>query len=351
VDASAVQYQHPNNILTTELIRSSHITPPPIQQLFSKGLHIHIHIHIHIQRTQFRTRNVARKEMGNPNCRQTKAAGQQTSPAVQSSPRAPTRLSKPRNLGAHAGLLEQVLKVGLGQVGNRWTIGRFWEQALYEQPVDLGIIKSHIKALVDAELSITPATKGLSTSYVHLTNYGMEIGFPDVFKRDTAGHCFSDWAMNLIPGATIGNPRSLTPLQTERASFAIYDIDTRDINAQFLEDLEEFEALLAKKKAKEKVPKAQESALRARIQNHYDEFSRKNHFVYPDRFWSPVRYRVLSIRQITNRFGVKTGTWKIEVNSKKAAEVVTQEGMVTWFFGAETNGAYRWKDKEPAAAA
>ncbi|RPB28388.1 hypothetical protein L211DRAFT_381045 [Terfezia boudieri ATCC MYA-4762] len=198
------------------------------------------------------------------------------------------------------------------------------------------------------KLSNTPATKGLSTSYVYLTSYGIAIGFPTVFKRYMATHCFRDWTMNFIPGATIENPGSLTSRQTERASFAIYYIHTRDIKAQFLEDLERFEALFAKRKAKEKVPKTLESALRVRLQGHYDEFSRKNPLVYHDRFWSPVRYRVLSIRQITNRFGVKTDTWKIEVNSKKAAEVISQEGKVVWFFGAETNGAYRWKNKEPA---
>ena len=290
--------------------------------------------------------------MGNPNHRPPKAAArQQTAPAAQPSPRAATRLSKPRNLGEHVGRPEAVLKVGLGQVGNRWAVGKLWEQALYQQPVLLGQIKSDIKALVDAELSITPTTKDLSTSYVYLTSYGIAIGFSNAFERDTAGHCFKDWTMNLIPGATIENLESLTPLQTERASIAIYNIDTCNIKAQFLEDLEKFEALLAKKRAMEKVPKAVESALRARLQDHYDEFSRKNPLVYPDRFWSPVRYSVLSIRQITNRLGVKTNTWKIVVNSKKAAEVITQEGMVILFFGAEANGAYRWRDKEPAAVA
>lgn len=286
--------------------------------------------------------------MGNPNHRRPKAAVQQTASAVLPNSEEVTRLSEPRNLGEHAGSPEQVLKVGLGQVGNRWTIGKLWERALYEQSVDLGKIKSYIKALVDAELSNTPATKGLSTSYVYLTSYGIAIGFPTVFKRYMATHCFRDWTMNFIPGATIENPGSLTSRQTERASFAIYYIHTRDIKAQFLEDLERFEALFAKRKAKEKVPKTLESALRVRLQGHYDEFSRKNPLVYHDRFWSPVRYRVLSIRQITNRFGVKTDTWKIEVNSKKAAEVISQEGKVIWFFGAETNGAYRWKNKEPA---
>ncbi|KAF8459047.1 hypothetical protein BGX38DRAFT_1151370 [Terfezia claveryi] len=289
--------------------------------------------------------------MGNPNHRRPKAACQQTTPAALPSSEEVARLSEPRNLGEHAGRPDQVLKVGLGQVGNRWPIGKLWERALYEQSVDLGKIKCSIKALVDAKLSITPATKGLSTSYVYLTSYGIAIGFPTVFKRDMATHCFRDWTMNFIPGATIENPGSLTSQQTERASFAIYYIDIRDIKAQFLEDLERFEALLAKRRAKEKVPETLESALRVRLQGHYDEFSRKNPLVYRDRSWSPVRYRVLSIRQITNRFGVKTDTWKIEVDSKKAAEVITQEGMVIWFFGAETNGAYRWKNKEPAVVA
>lgn len=296
--------------------------------------------------------------MGNPNFRRPKVANLQTTLGVQSSSGAVTRLSEPRNLGEYAGRhSEQVLKVGLGQVGNRWNVGKFWEQALYEQPVDLGKIRSHIKALVDAELSITPVTKGLSTSYVFLTSYGIVIGFSNVSKRDMAGHHFRDWTMDLIPGATLENLESLTPLRTERASFAIYNIDTHDMKAQFLEDLEMFEALLARKKAKEEVPQAEENDLRARLQGHCDEFSRMNPLTCPDEvgFLPLVRYKVLSIRRITNRFGVKTNTWKIEVNSKKAVEVITQEGMVIRFFGAEAEGAYRWKDKaptrEPAAAA
>ncbi|KAF8422008.1 hypothetical protein EV426DRAFT_180789 [Tirmania nivea] len=300
--------------------------------------------------------------MGNPNFRQSKAAHQKTAPVAQPSSKAVTRLSEPRDLGEYAGRTpKQVLKVGLGQVGNRWDIGKFWEQALYEQPVDLEKIKSHIKALVDTKLSITSA---ISSSYVFLTSYGVAIGFSNVSSRDTAGQCFRDWTKDLIPGATLENLRSLTPLRTERASFAIYNIDTRDIKAKFFEDLERFEALLAKKKAKENVPRTDENALRARLQGYYDEFSRMNPLEYANEFQvgslSPVTYKVLSIRQITKKSGVKTDTWKIEVDSKRAVEVITQKEMVIRFFGAEVNGAYRWKDKvgyngkasggEPAAA-
>ena len=132
----------------------------------------------------------------------------------------------------------------------------------------------------------------------------------------------------------------------ERASFALYNVDSRDMEHQFLEDADAYEAFISKQKAGGGVVTAEDMTLQARIKEYRHNFPGENiRYCEGEGPCTILRYNVLSIRRITNKLGVKTNTWKIEVDSKRAMEALTQRGAVVRFFGAEVKSATPWRDK------
>ena len=203
-----------------------------------------------------------------------------------------------------------VLEVGLESVGNRWRIGKLWEDAQWDPSADIRkisiIIQSQIQGAVDAHKPRTIWRKdndGLlgkqpeasKIKMVRLSNTGLTIYLYDFQTRERLAWEFEKWTAELMPGATIQNAKNIR--EPIICGLVVNNINREKLNDDF------------------------------RKRGSFRIFAENNPAIkYPSRVEIP--YRVIDMEEVSE------SSWLITLNPYWAMKVLYGEPLN--FFGVKT---------------